>query len=816
MNRLSKRLWYPVALAAFSLILAACAPSTLTVNSDNDVNDGACDTTHCSLREAVLKANTLSGTITIKFNIPGAGPHTIRPETSLPVIIKPVYIDGTTQPGFTSTPVIELDGSLAVDPAGGLDADGLVLAGGGSTVYFLAINRFSGNGIRIQAPGGNMIYSNFIGTDITGKIAAGNERNGVLVNGDGNHIGGAAGDPGLGQGNIISANGENGVLVDSGGKNHVQGNRIGVDQTGTTALGNHQNGIRVNADLTEIGGTTAEFRNIISANDSDGVRISGGWTDTVYGNYIGTDITGAIDLGNGENGVSVVESEEIQIGGSETGARNVISGNQLLGIKIDQNSAAVKVIGNFVGTDAAGAAAIPNVKSGIRVSGTNHQIGAAGAGNRNILSGNGGAGIAVTSPATGIRIQNNYIGTDYTGTAGLGNDLGIEIGLSNGPYDVMIGGDPYTEGNLISGNAEEGVLLYTGGKVYGNKIGTDAAGTSPLGNHGNGILSKGDNNMIGGTGLHNTIAFNGKNGVAVITESGSATGNTITWNAIHDNGGLGIAIDEDAVIPNDPQDADAGDNNRQNHPVMVSAVSDTAAVETTFTAKLDSAPNTQFTIEFFTNAACDPSGYGEGHRAVRTMTVTTDAAGQADITALFPATVFDTANFVTATATDPGGNTSGFSNCIQVTEKGAATATPMAMAFEPIVYPLEIFYGNCEPTGVQIAVDIFNPPQPIGYVLLFVRLMNPTTYEKTDWSPGLTMANSDDNRFFYDLSAFDIPDYDKFPESTLQYQFVVYNAAQEKIGMSDVFGNVTLKRCGRPAGPAATPTPRSPLIGPAT
>jgi hypothetical protein len=99
-------------------------------------------------------------------------------------------------------------------------------------------------------------------------------------------------------------------------------------------------------------------------------------------------------------------------------------------------------------------------------------------------------------------------------------------------------------------------------------------------------------------------------------------------------------------------------------------------------------------------------------------------------------------------------------------------------------------------------------------VLLFVRLMNPANFEKTDWSPGLTMIPSGKERFYYNLSAFNIPDYNKFPEAALQYQFVVYDEGQNKIGMSDVFGNITLKRCGRAPGPAATSTPRSPLIGP--
>jgi hypothetical protein len=581
-------------------------------------------------------------------------------------------------------------------------------------------------------------------------------------------------------------------------RNMVQGNLIGVDSAGTSALGNQGNGVVLNGGFSLAGGTDLGNGNIISANEDDGVRVTSGAV-LVQGNHIGTDITGTADLGNGRNGVYVLAAGSIQIGGSDPGAKNVISGNQLVGVKIEDGSDDVALYGNYIGTDAAGAAPIKNVKAGVAVGGTNIRIGAAFDGGRNIISGNGGPGIAVVSTASAVTIQNNYIGTDVSGTAAVGNTNGIEVSSNASGLNILIGGSPYTEGNLISGNQELGVLLGQGATVHGNWIGTlPEDGLGALGNGTDGILVKGPDNEIGGFGFFNTIAFNGGHGVAVISESGSATKNSILMNSIHDNGGLGIAIDEGAVIPNDSQDPDAGDNNRQNYPLLTSAVADPVAIQTTFTGKLNSTPGTVFTVEFFSNASCDPSGYGEGHRWVKRITVTTDVSGNAALLAVFPSTIFDTANFITATATDPAGNTSEFSNCIQVTEAASITPTPTpaAMTFKPFADPHEFFYGaRCTPDRVRISVEIGNPPEPIGYVLLFVRLMDKATGEKTDWGGGFTMLTSDHRVFYYDLLAYDVPKYNSFESAVLQYQFVVYNKAEAKIGYSEVFGDVTLKRC---------------------
>jgi CSLREA domain-containing protein len=112
--------------------------TTFTVNSTGDRGDGTCDATECTLPEAIAAANANAGTDTVEFNIPGAGPHTIGPGNDLPTIGHPVIIDGTSEPDFGGTPVIEIDG----DNMGYPDGVGLVTAGS-SRVNGLVIKRFN-------------------------------------------------------------------------------------------------------------------------------------------------------------------------------------------------------------------------------------------------------------------------------------------------------------------------------------------------------------------------------------------------------------------------------------------------------------------------------------------------------------------------------------------------------------------------------------------------------------------------------------------------------------------------------------------------
>jgi CSLREA domain-containing protein len=631
----------------------------LMVNSTNDVDDGHCDAGHCSLREAMNRANTYADAVLIRFNIYGPGTQTIQPTSGLPELTGHVILDATTQPTYLGTPVIELDGSLAGS------SSGLVLHGNDSAVFGLAINRFAQNGVLVDAD--NVILQrNYIGTDVTGTVAQGNLRNGVLVSGNNNTIGGLASH----SRNVISANHLDGVVL-TGTRNAVQGNIIGLTAAGNAALGNHDHGVSVEGNINLIGGTTVSARNIISGNLKNGVDAQADAV-LVQGNYIGTDVTGSIGLGNQSSGVFASGTGSIQIGGGESGAGNLLSANQLFGVWLDDASQAVSVYGNWIGTDRTGTSALGNIKGGVRAGGTNQEIGASFAGARNVISGNLGPGIAVLSTATGIKIRDNFIGTNISGKGAVGNGAGVEVGIGAGSTDVVIGGAP-GEGNVISGNQAEGVLLFTGAKVWNNKIGTDDTGIGALANGGNGILVKGSGNQIGGSASGNTIAFNARHGVAVISESHHAVRNAIQVNSIHDNALLGIALDEDAVIPNDSMDADAGDNDRQNYPVLASAVADANAGSTTFTGVLDSQPSTAYSVELFANASCDSSGNGEGASMFNKILVTTDNQGHAEVHAMNNALHFSPGDFITATATDSNGNTSEFSNCIPVTQSAAPT-----------------------------------------------------------------------------------------------------------------------------------------------
>jgi CSLREA domain-containing protein len=792
----------PLVTVLLAGTVAACGGGspTFMVNSTNDIYDGACNSTHCSLREAIILAITTPGVSTIKFNIGGGGVQTIHPTSALPAVTVPMIIDGETQPGFQSNPVIEIDGSTIPDAG----MDGLLLTGGKITVRGLAINNFGGNGIRIEQKGEDFVGNCFIGTDVNGTAAKPNGAYGIRIDsGDNNAIGALTR-------NVISGNLGGGILVYSR-HNEIQTNLIGLDVNGMIPLGNHGPGVDIRKDQNLVGGDEAGLRNFISDNWGDGVRIEDGAV-LVKGNYIGTDITASVALGNHRNGVFVSGSGSIQIGGSGNFEKNVISGNQLYGVWLEEGSDDVSIFGNRIGTNLAGTAALKNIKSGIFVNGTNIEVGSTADGTRNLISGNGGAGITIGDSANGVVVKNNYIGTDITGTTALGNDLGIEAGHWTGAADLVIGGSPLApnEGNLISGNLSDGVLLYFGAKVWGNKIGTDAAGTGALGNGGNGILVKGSGNQIGGPASGNTIAFNGRHGVAVIDENHVGTHNAIQANSIHDNALLGIAIDEDGVIPNDSLDADSGNNDRQNYPSLMAAFADLGAGTTTFVGKMNSKPNTTYSIEFFSNAACDPSGFGEGQSMFNKVQLTTDAQGYAVINVVSATTDFLFGNFFTLTATDPAGSTSEFSNCVPLTNQPTATDTPGAMVFKPSVNPLDIFQGPCGPNQVQIAVEISNPPKPIGYVLLFVRAVDKKSGQASAWSEGLTMAASGKNNFLFTLAAAKVPDYDKFAEAWLQYQFVAYSESKDKIGFSDVYGDITLKRCG---GAGTTQTKKPGMTG---
>jgi hypothetical protein len=268
--------------------------------------------------------------------------------------------------------------------------------------------------------------------------------------------------------------------------------------------------------------------------------------------------------------------------------------------------------------------------------------------------------------ATGNTVIGNYVGTTASGNADLGNVVhGVFI---NGAPGNTIGGSAGTlTRNVISGNDDAGVLINSANamnnSVLGNFIGTDAAGTGDLGNLSDGlrIIGSANNNTIGGeaAGAANTIAFNDTNGVVV----NSGTGNRIFANSLHSNSSLGIDLGLDGVSANDASDPDSGANNLQNYPDLTAATS--ALSSTTVAGTFNSTPNTVgFNLRFFANASCDPSSFGEGATFLGVLAVNTDGAGNANFNQALP-TGSTAGEFITATATDPGGSTSEFSACEQ-------------------------------------------------------------------------------------------------------------------------------------------------------
>ena len=405
--------------------------------------------------------------------------------------------------------------------------------------------------------------------------------------------------------------------------NQIVGNFIGLAAGGTTTVSNDTGVAIANVPGNFIGGPTPQMRNVISGNATgiaiDGIAASG---NLIQGNFIGTEPTGTFPYGNG-NGIVLTDAPDNVIGGAAAtagqGPGNLISGN---------------------------------------------------------VSGGSSQGILISGgPATGNRIQGNIIGADITGTVDLGNSgSGIVLDRAS---QTMIGGSGASDGNLISGNDAHGILISGPGAdlnfIQGNRIGTKADGTSALGNSQHGVLITSVNvlnNHIGGPSAQegNTIAFNGGAGISVDVGAGT----NIRANAIHSNGGLGIELGPAGVTPNDPGDGDAGPNNLQNFPALLSAIrGDPSGI--TVVGTLDSTPNSDFTIDFFASNVPDPTGFGEGRVFLGSTDVTTDGVGRASFTFSAGATVI-AGDVISATATAATGDTSEFSQ-VQGVVDGVTTVS---------------------------------------------------------------------------------------------------------------------------------------------
>jgi len=498
-------------LASAALSASVLTAATYTVTNTADSGAG-------SLRDAITQSNASVGvTDTIAFNITGAGCAgtptvcTIQPASALPSLLDPVILDGYTQPGSSpNTLAIGDDAVILVE----IDGSGLGTLASAFTIYTndtviqgFVINRFTNPGISIDATGGqgvlggHVIRGCFIGTDPTGTVAEGNSGFGIFVRSPNNTVGG----PNPSDRNVISGN--------------------------ATAFPLGAN-VRLESDF--------------------GAVVNG---SVVEGNYIGTNASGTAALG-GPNGVALWGGSNVTIGGTATGAGNLISGNAFLGIDFQYPGCTNTVASNV--------------------------------------------------------IQGNLIGVDATGTQPIPNGQhGIHLGCPT--HDTLIGGTAQGAGNLIANN-----------------------GVAPT------------------------------TGLGILLDSNAGTGNAIRANLIYGNSGLGIGLGSVIVLPNDTGDGDAGPNALQNFPIISSATP--GAGDTHITGALHSTPSTSFDLDFYSNAACVPFPHDflEGHVYLGSGVVVTDGSG----TGLFDLTVpvqIGAGEHVTATATDPAGNTSEISQRLPFT-----------------------------------------------------------------------------------------------------------------------------------------------------
>ncbi len=594
-------------------------PKTFFVTNTNDSGPG-------SLRQTILFANQSNSTPpdTIKFNIPGTGPFIISPLSILPTITHPTVINGYTQPGASANTLSQGDNAvILIQLSGSLSgfSNGLTIEAGVSTVEGLSFTDFD-EAVNLTGAGGDVISGDFIGTDPTGTTPFEGNDLGVMVQNAGNNV---------------------------------------------------------------IGGTKPADRDVISGNDfGEGIEIGNGSTaNRVQGDYIGTDATGLEALGN-FYGIVLENAPSTSIGGRTAGAGNVISGNTIDAIlSVEDFSTGLGpndlvIQGNLIGTDATGEVALANGGNGVDLEGgINATIGGANSGAGNVISGNSSYGIALFSPVSGVLVQGNLIGTDATGTTALGNSIdGVEVFASG----ITIGGRTAGSGNVISSNAQGGIaLLASGNLVQGNFIGTDQTGANALGNTGDGVVVNGfqsADNTIGGTakGAGNVIAFNSGVGVDVLDPfSTNNVGNAILSNLIYSNAKLGIDLGGDGVTPNHTGGLIPGPNGFENFPVLTSAV--TSSPNTVINGSLNAAASETFTIQFFANTTADPSGFGQGQIFVGSISVKTDSSGNATFKATFKV-AFSPGLFVSATATDPNGNTSEFSQDIALTLSTPTVSSP--------------------------------------------------------------------------------------------------------------------------------------------
>ncbi|PKP22807.1 MAG: hypothetical protein CVU05_02185 [Bacteroidetes bacterium HGW-Bacteroidetes-21] len=601
-------------LICYLISISTVFANTFTVTNTNDSGTG-------SLRTAIQNANIYPGSHIINFNIAASDPGYISAQgvwrialaSNLPIITHSgILIDGTSQTTFGGNT--------------NLNGPEIMLNGENENWADYAFHIYNVSNVTIK---GLIIGGFVVGIQISGTSA------------------------------------QNNVII---------GNYIGCNYNATDTLGNtHGIYILGGPQYNTVGGNTPETRNILSGNNHTGMRIVNSNYNTVKGNYVGLDRTGTAALRN-YDGISIEGTSKYNlIGGYTAAERNYVSGNNAYGIPVFGAGCNFNtIVGNFVGTDITGTIAIPNTYGVLFDDGASYNLlGGRQAGAGNLLSGNSAYGLFLYNFGT-IKdtIIGNFIGTDVTGTLSLPNANGIVI---DGPSFLHT-----IDSNIISGNLQMGIDIHIGGSdsniVINNKIGTDITGTLPVPNLFDGIrIGEGPRwNFIGQPGKGNIIAYNGGNGITVMTSA--ELYNTFSENSIFGNTGLGIDLYPMGITPNDVGDVDTGPNNLMNFPVIDEAFE---AAVTHINGHVDCPASTTIKVEVF-KCALNAPGNGQGKTFLGSAIC--DVSGNFSF-ATGGAILGD---YVCATATDDLGNTSEFSENIEV---GDVSVGKTALEQKPNISP---------------------------------------------------------------------------------------------------------------------------------
>jgi len=373
----------------------------------------------------------------------------------------------------------------------------------------------------------------------------------------------------------------------------------------------------------------------------------------VAGNFIGTDAGGsyAAPLQLFANGIVLAQgAARNRIGGPDPAARNVVSGNAFHGIALfDAGTDANVIHNNIVGLAPSGDRRIPNARHGIDINqaASHNIVGGTGPGERNVISGNGWAGVEIShgQNTANNRVLGNYIGTDLSGTQALPLSANARQGiiLEDGVRDNIVA-------NNVIGNNRTGGISVAGASTSGNRLFDNQIGVSPIGsaipngNFGVQVANQAVRTVIG---PNNTIA-NHPVGVEII---GDATDfNTVSRNAIFDNAELGIDLDPNGVSLNDQYPHD-GPNQRLNFPLLTWATP----------AQISGTACAGCAVELFV-ADRPADRYGQGKLFVGAATAGADGTFSVSVSGL------QRGDYVTATATDAMGNSSEFSRTRRVGE----------------------------------------------------------------------------------------------------------------------------------------------------